>query len=63
MSGPEFTFTVHPRPTSDDPKAIVQAPAPQSAAKDSPAPVEHDRKWDSLRGNLHFLWRYAFGRY
>lgn len=70
MSTPEVTFTVHPRPTSEDPKSIVDTvPAAQTAAVEQlhvpagPAPVVDDRSWDTFLGNLHFLFRYALGRY
>ena len=71
MSAPEMTFAVHPRPVSEDPHTIVDnIPAAHAAdAEPQPAPVDEgatqvdDRKWDSFRGNLHFLIRYAFGRY
>ena len=63
MSGSEFTFAVHPRPASDDPKAVIWTPQPTLPSGTPPLPVVDDRKWDTLSDNLHFLWRYAFGRY
>ena len=73
MSAPELTFTVHPRPESEDPHMIVDAipaahaadaePRPRIPVNEVAAQVGDDRKWDSFRGNLHFLLRYAFGRY
>ncbi len=63
MSGPEITFTVHPRPVSDDPKAIVDEKQALALAEAPPAPAEDRREWDTLRGNLSFLIRYAFGRH
>ena len=62
MSGPDITFTVHPRPTSDDPKAIVDA-RPATTIEAAPVPVEDRREWDTFLGNLAFLVRYAFGRH
>ena len=65
--GPELTFSVHPRPTSEDPRSIVDTvPAAQAAAVETPrvpAPAVDDRSWDTFLGNLHFLFRYALGRY
>ena len=72
MSAPEMTFAVHPRPESADPHTIVDNIPAAHAADAEPQPalvdegvaqVNDDRKWDTLRGNLHFLIRYAFGRY
>lgn len=63
MSGPEMTFTVHPRPASDDPKAIVDVQPLPLIPKAPPIPVEDNREWDTFLGNLHFLFRYALGRY
>ena len=64
---PDLTFTVHPRPASEDPRSIVDGvPAAQAAALGRPpipAPVVDDRSWDTFLGNLHFLFRYALGRY
>lgn len=65
--GPDLTFTVHPRPASEDSRSIVDGvPAAQAAAIEKrhfPAPVVDDRSWDTFLGNLHFLFRYALGRY
>ncbi len=63
MSGPEITFIVHPRPTSDDPKAIVDVKPALAARNIAPAPAEDRREWDTFRSNLSFLIRYAFGRH
>ena len=66
MSGPELTFSVHPRPASDDPKASVVDPskAVQLDPSSAIAPVEEvTRHKDTLLGDLVFLVRFAFGRY
>lgn len=65
MAGPEITFIVHPRPTSEDPRAIVD-PVPATAAaaiKTRPSPGETTHERDTFLGNLAFLVRYAFGRH
>jgi hypothetical protein len=38
MSAPEMTFTVHPRPTSEDPHMIVDAIPAAHAAEVEPQP-------------------------
>ncbi len=65
MTGPDLTFTVHPRPTAEDAKSIVDTvPATTVAATETPsAPVEDARERDSFLGNLAFLVRYALGRH
>ena len=64
MSGPEVTFTVHPRPASDDPRLIVDAvPAAVVAATEKAVvPIEQSRERNSVFGELALLVRYAFGR-
>ncbi len=61
MSGPEMTFGVHPRPVSDDPKALVEIHPPETTAEARSAPVTDIPEQDTFLSNLAFLVRYAFG--
>ncbi len=61
MCGPDLTFTVRPRTTSDDAKAIVQSSPPKPAYNVPPVLFVDKREWDIFRNNLHFLIRYALG--
>ena len=66
MSGPEMTFSVHPRPASDEPRPVVDSlPAellPDTTSESTQVEdISHHK--DTFLGNLAFLVRYALGRH
>lgn len=63
-SGPDMTFTVHPRPASDHREVIADAVATATVAavERAPAHVQNQPKRNTFLGS-RFLVRYAFGQH
>ena len=68
MPTPEVVFTVHPRPTSDDPTLDIGLDSLTHRGSsllpiDGPQQLEVSETTDSIFGDIVFLMRYMMGRY